>query len=587
MTQSRFLITTADERTWKKGEPVLLLGEWCKIYRRTEAWKDLDFKVAAPYGLEKDVKERDRLLIQSTGLQLLKEVTEALNAFHNTNHTERYWNIVLGHWLQRFVSVTCNRYFCLEKVYRENEINGTYILDLPDYTLATNTSVDFQWALYDNVWNHVFYARLLKYWNIEQVTALAIHERNLAGFQIEVDHLPDTTFKHKILTLWSRFCVKMVRKRDAFINNSYLPFSKVVKLQLSLFQFPGFWSFYPVAQYPVNPSVRSQFKLKTDQLTGFQRFVRELLPEVIPTCYLEGYTDMVKKSERLPWPNKPKFIFTSNNFDTDEQFKIWAAEKVETGIRYCVGQHGNLYGTWRYHSADIPELATPDSFITWGWTNDDPRIKPAFIFKTIDQKPRTKITGVKLLLIERCIYNRLATYDRYVNHGIYQEEQFRFVGALNKPIQQDLHVRLSMHKLGNLQWSDEQRWKDHDAKLLLDSGVTPLWSLIDKSKLVVHSYDSTGLLETLSLNIPTMAFWYELYDEIIEEAQPYYKLLEEAGIIASTPEIAAERINQHWDDLGAWWYSEKVQQARKTFCDKYARRVDNPIQTLKTILTGG
>ncbi|MFA6260115.1 MAG: LIC12162 family protein [Bacteroidia bacterium] len=587
MGQPRFLITTADERTWKKNEPVLFLGEWCKIYRRTEAWKDMDFKVAAPYGLEKDIKEHDRLLIQSTGLQLLKEVTVALNAFHNTNHSERYWNIVLGHWLQRFVSVACNRYFCLEKVYRENEINGTYIFNKPEYTLATNTSVDFQWALYDNVWNHTFYARILKFWNVEQFTSLTLNEEESVGFKIENHHLPDISLKHKILTLWSRFCEKLVRKRDALIINSYLPFSQALKLQLSLFQFPGFWSHYPVSYYPVNKSARKQFTLKVEKLTGFDRFVRELLPEAMPTCYLEGYKDLVQKSEQLPWPFEPKFIFTSNNFDTDEQFKIWAAEKVVKGAKYHIGQHGNLYGTWRYHSSDIPEFATPDSFITWGWTNDDPKVKPAFIFRTMDKMPMKQITGEKLLLIERCIYNRLATYDRYVNHGIYQEEQFRFVNALNNNVQQELHVRLSMHKLGNLQWSDEQRWKDYNPELQLDKGSTPLWNLIDKSKLVVHSYDSTGLLETLSLNIPTMAFWYELYDEIVEEAQPYYKMLEEAGIIASTPEIAAERINAHWDDMGAWWYSDKVQQARKRFCDKYARHVDNPIQTLKTILTGG
>jgi putative transferase (TIGR04331 family) len=584
---ARFLITTADEHTWKNNEPIIFLGEWCKIYSRTNAWKDLDFKVAAPYGLEKDIKEHDRLLIQSIGLELLREVTEALNKFHHTNFSERYWNIVLGHWLQRFVSVCCNRYFCLEKVYKENEISGTYIYNLPNYTLATFTSVDFQWALYDNVWNHVFYSRVLKFWKIDQITELHSLEKESKGFSIISPYQTKPGIKQKTFNLWSRFCEKLVKRKDGFIVNSYLPFSQAVKLQLSLFQFPSFWRTIPVENYPINRDIRKNFSLNYVGYSGFELFIRQILPEVIPTCYLEGYADMVKRADVLPWPYNPKFIFTSNCFDTDEQFKIWAAGKAENGVPYFIGQHGNLYGTWRYHSPDIPELATPNNFITWGWSNDDPKNTPAFIFRTNHLRQRSKIVEGKLLLIERCIYNRLATYDRYVNHGIYQNEQFRFVNSLNPGLSKALHVRLSNHKLGNLQWSDEQRWKDFNSNLELDNGSAPLWDLIDKSKLVVHSYDSTGLLETLSLNIPTMAFWYELYDEIIEEAQPFYKLLEDAGILAPTPEKAAELINLHWDNLGVWWFSEKVQNARKAFCDKYAKRVDHPVQTLKSILTNG
>jgi hypothetical protein len=61
----------------------------------------------------------------------------------------------------------------------------------------------------------------------------------------------------------------------------------------------------------------------------------------------------------MKWPEKPKFIFTSNCFDGDEVFKVWTALKVEQGISYFVGQHGNNFGThaW-YAERSWPERTT-------------------------------------------------------------------------------------------------------------------------------------------------------------------------------------------------------------------------------------
>ncbi len=92
-------------------------------------------------------------------------------------------------------------------------------------------------------------------------------------------------------------------------------------------------------------------------------------------------------------------------------------------------------------------------------------------------------------------------------------------------------------------------------------------------------------METLALNIPTLTFWREGYDHILPSAKPYYKLLESVGIIAKNPEAAAEHITLYWDDIGKWWFSDSVQEARRVFCNQYSRIIDRPIYTLKKTLT--
>ncbi|EMO27199.1 hypothetical protein LEP1GSC170_0247, partial [Leptospira interrogans serovar Bataviae str. HAI135] len=50
---------------------------------------------------------------------------------------------------------------------------------------------------------------------------------------------------------------------------------------------------------------------------------------------------------------------------------------------------------------------------------------------------------------------------------------------------------------------------------------------------------------------------------------------------------ASGHVNQIWEKISDWWCSKKVQEARLSFCDKYARKVQNPISTLRKILLDG
>ena len=169
-------------------------------------------------------------------------------------------------------------------------------------------------------------------------------------------------------------------------------------------------------------------------------------------------------------------------------------------------------------------------------------------------------------------YNRLA-------------EQFRFVSGLGSSIREKLTVRLhAAHS--EMLGEDDLRWRNFDKSINLDSGKDPIRKLWQENKIIVHSYDSTGLLETLEANIPTVAFWQNSLEHLVDEAIPYYGLLVNVGIVHLTPESAAYKINEVWDDVEKWWRSREVQQAREMFCSQYARTSKNPIRELKKIILG-
>ena len=296
-------------------------------------------------------------------------------------------------------------------------------------------------------------------------------------------------------------------------------------------------------------------------------------------CYLEGFKEL-EKVHQQPWPKSPKFIFTSNNFGTDEIFKLYTAIKSANGSKYYVGQHGNNYFTNRYHYPRIEEQ-TADKFFTWGWKKL-PKYVPTFIFKTVGKSNSYNKKG-GLLFIEKSQDKRIETWDTHCEFINYFEDQKKFVSLLSDEIKKNLTVRLSSNS-ANLKFYEKSRWFDFNESLKIDNGIIPIWNLIEKSRLVVHSYESTGMLETLSQNIPTLAFWQNNFDHLREKVIPEYQMLVDAGIIHLSAESVVDKVNEIWSDVDKWWLQSNVQNAKNKFCDIYAKNSNNPTKTIASIL---
>ena len=579
----RYLITTAYERTWKFDRPVLFLGEWCRLYDRREVWASMDAIVAEPYGVDEAQKDNDYAYVTKLSEALLVKLRDVLNDYHKTNHDLRYWRIVLGHWLHRYVSVIFNRWFVLRQALRCYEITGSTVLDATSYSLATTDSYSFIWACNDDVWNHVLYSKILAHFGGIRLEMADNSLGNVSGFTNALSISKGRQFKRLVQKTAAGILQTLSRNRDAFIINSYLPKKEEIKLQLSLGQVPQSWR-SPI-MIPTEPDLALRKRLAPDISGHFEleQCARALLFEALPTCYLEGYQTLNQQVKSLPWPEEPEFIFTSNNFDTDEVFKAWAGWKVEQGTPYFTGQHGNNYGTLKYCASETECVATSDKFITWGWADGNPKHTPAFIFRTAgEKKPKTNGNG-GLLLVELRAHHRIDPWDSYSEFHRYQDEQFRFVENLPGCIRKNLTVRLHAEYKWHT-WSDEQRWKDRSPNTQVECGSASMRQLISRSRLVVHSYDSTGILETLSSNVPTLCFWHGGLGHLRASALPYYEQLRQAGILFASPEAAAQKVSEVWGNVPAWWNSEEVQNARTSFCGRYARVVIKPIKSMKILL---
>ena len=588
----RYLITTADEDTWKFDRPVIFLGEWCLLYDRKHIWQDMDAVVACPYGLAVESKDADFSNARDLESRLFADLYNVLNQYHQVKYSERFWKIILGHWLRRCVDVVFNRVRTLEECANAYQLSGISVYDPGSYSLMTSDSYSSILAFDDDVWNHELNVRIL------DILGIGFGDRDIVmspkSRRFRVGTLGGNNRSSLSKKLFKRFIAPIrtlskffVRDSDSFILNSYLPKHVEFKLQIALGQFPQFWSSPKLDEISDCADLLKRRMLSKefmkDSNDSVEMVLRSLLFEMIPICYLEGFNKLNYQVKNLPWPKSPKFIFTSNNFDTDDLFKLWAAKKIENGSKYYLGQHGNNYGTHRYITSTIEET-TSDKFLTWGWTDGLVQHTPAFILKLPKNITLQRNSNQYILLFELHCNHRFNLWDCIYEFKKYFEDQVSFVCALAPDLRNKIIVRLhSAHRY--FKWSEIARWQSIDPTLHIDSGSDNAKLKMKKSRLVVYSYDSTGILETLSQNVPTIAFWPNGLSHLRDNAKTYYQMLVDVGILHLSPESAASKVEEVWGDVDGWWMDNNVQVARKIFCDRFARNSKNPIKDLMNIFT--
>lgn len=581
--RERFLITTADERSWRTDRPLVFLGEWCRRIDREQAWANLDSVVARP--IRFDGADRERVIAYTGALsrELLTELVQLLNRLHGIRRSLRFWRILLGHWIERYTSLVFHRWHAVEQLLTEHRISGTIVFRRPAACLAGSDTIALVWGSNDDLWNNLLIGKVLREFASDSIEYRELDHLDAASHCYAPAVRNGLAAPAGYLTRMIDCTLRMLqRETSSFVIKSYLPRLQAIRLSLRLGEVPWPRQSPPVQPVAVNAPLRAANRLDPGAQAGFPAFARRTILEMLPTCYLEGFDALHQQLEQLAWPSRPRLIFTSNSFDFSEVFKLWAAEKADSGCPYIIGQHGNNYGTASYSPSETECIETADAFLTWGWRGNQEKCRPAFIFKTCGRSQKWDRCG-RLLLIETCLSHLMSAWDPYPEFALYQDDQFRFVEGLPAEIRQLLTVRLH-HQHVKMPWGEAERWRRRQRGVTLDNGATTLASLMRHSRLVVHSYDSTGILETLALNIPTLCFWAEGTSNLRRSAVPFYELLADAGILHNTAESAARKVTQVWPDVRSWWTGSAVQDARRRFCREYARTIDAPIATLARLL---
>lgn len=581
---ARFLVTTALEDTWPTGEvPLLFLGEWCRLYERKSAWENRDAVVATYHWDDRLKLHQDYLHLQVLYEELLGELAAQLNVLHRVDYSLRYWRIIVGPWLGYFIQMLFDRWSMLHQVLRDNKIVGVRVRKNPAGEWVPNDMTAFTQMLVGDQWNELIYSQILDWLDVP-VETIAANNQTVSKSGSGLGRVGAVTrLKRGLARIASHLSGLLCRENEYFFIASYLGVQQDMRLQARLGQLPKLWRQVAVPNSSYASAARQWQLPQGKKNDEFSTLVRALIPLHLPKAYLEGYRALVSLTENLPWPKRPKVIYTSNSFNADDVFKTWAALKVETGTPLAIGQHGGNYGMALWGFTEDHQIAIADRFLTWGWSApESSKVTPIGNFKGFAKRVDADTEGIALLVemaLPRYSYHMYSVPVAAGQWLSYFDEQCRFVLALPAELRAQLLVRLYAHDYG---LGQRQRWQDRFPDVQLDSGVQPMDRLIAKARIYISTYNATTFLETLSLNFPTIIFWNPKHWELRDTASPYLEKLKSVGIYHDTPERAAQQMAAVWHDVTGWWQSAEVQAARQVFCERYARIPDQTLDVMAT-----
>ena len=325
----------------------------------------------------------------------------------------------------------------------------------------------------------------------------------------------------------------------------------------------------------VDSPSREIIAARPDNSDAFDAFVFHTLRWAAPTSWIEDFQVRVAQTE-LALARYPMLEYVANE-TLDEDTSLLLALAAERGISSLYCEHNYLQHQFVGNLVWFL-LRKVDVYLSLGWSSpESPKIVPAgSYFSWTARESRGK--NIELLFVASVSMVRPPlTSAGYGEAGVSADGYFDmtqgFLGSLStrtlskiyyKDYPTDRRAALSVHAL-------ERRLLEPYEKRLgaVDrTGLESTASLVSRARLVVVNYLSTAYNQALLAGVPTVVLFNRAAYHLTDQQAGFFDELMDAGVFQSDPEQAAAFVEKIMDDPAPWWMSEKVRKAR----EKYVRR---------------
>ncbi|CAG0949827.1 hypothetical protein ANAEL_00006 [Anaerolineales bacterium] len=570
-----FLATTALEDFWDTTKPIVFLGKWCLLYERRLFCETLNSRLLSnPYD-SADVAEGAYQYVSNIYEQMLPQLGAALNSIHGKNHSDRYWRILLGPWLQLYLSATYDRFIHIRHALDQYPNCTTFGLSVESFVVPTDT-LDFACSLSEDSYNLQLYTRILTELGKKFTRKTSQISRNPL-----YKKLLGNSWKRKAISyaakIYANYSAKLFS--TILLRSSYFP--RQVELRMAaknIGRILPSWGQVIQPTLESNGAKRSELQKVEIGKSEFERCLSAMLPLDLPQCFMEGF-ESVERDVRDSYPKKVRGIFSANAWYYDEAFKQWAAASADEGSLLLGTQHGGNYGALNKMPSENHETAIVNYYYSWGWE------RPGCHARVIPM-PATKLVGrnkigadnskTGILWVATSAHRYVIQYPVLPIHfSEYLAWQVRFAHALLQCVMPEVRFRPHYENYG---WGTVERMKDCGLGIQIESWDVPFQASLENCRLYVCDHLSTTFTEALAANKPTILFWNPQTNELRPEAQPYYDLLRKNGILFDTPESAGEAVNRVYDDVETWWNDPERQHTVEVFCERFARNSPDALQ---------
>ena len=192
----------------------------------------------------KDLNKKKKNFIKSKlkifERKILFKLSKSLNEIHNTKYSLKFWDILLGHWINYYVSSVYRHYSNIDHL---NKINKIKVKNLGkgDFNYTVHGTEDFIFLTNNFNWNRniIFQiSNLLKSRSQYYNKKFSVKK----SFEIKRDiQINDLNYKNILKRLYNFLCEFLKNDNEPFIQGTYLSKTDDFLLKLRYSFLPKYW----------------------------------------------------------------------------------------------------------------------------------------------------------------------------------------------------------------------------------------------------------------------------------------------------------------------------------------------------------
>jgi putative transferase (TIGR04331 family) len=510
---------------------------------------------------------KDYVYIQKLQKRIIISLTKDLNKFHNKENTREYWELILTPWLNCLTSSIYDKWENISNFEKKYQKYSTTTINALPKEYYPDSLEDFLSICLDDYWNLFIYGEILR--QKKKVRLIEIkkkikikNKKKIKNYNIKYNFLLLIRF---LLNLFNYFS-----KRDRVI------FFKTGD-EVKEFFFYIYYKTLPKYYYFSNvntktKSIDNTFLFSFKPKNKFENFLKKIIIDFIPKNYLTNYSNILSKLDKLNLPIKPKYIFTSIAIYNNDIFRIWVAEKKKIySSRLIINQHGGMFGIVKFSQVQDYLLKVCYKYLSFGWTINKykKKIIPFYniFLRTVIQSNKLKKKNLIMIMASDPKYTH-ALSAKPMTGQIIDDLYFKIklIKNLNPYIFKELTIRLYPEDFG---WDLRNIIKKNIRDINFCNNNISLNNYYKNSKLIIHTYNSTTLLEAMNSNIPSIVILNKDFWELSNQAQKIFGILRLSNIFFDNSIDAAMHINKIWYNVDNWWFSSKTQKAKNLFVKNF------------------
>lgn len=297
-------------------------------------------------------------------------------------------------------------------------------------------------------------------------------------------------------------------------------------------------------------------------LSILENLTNLLLPVSFDSSFKENL-ESAKKHIFIPG----RVIFSKVPIGNDElSFHLAVARSEKEKIAFV--QHGSEYCTKKNAVGHAYEYSG-DYFFEWGRHERD-RDKVCDVVN-ISSPPLSRIQNRHSFENKNIIFPEIKRFDS--NDGItceepceyfiYLRKKFEFLDKISPDVRKNITYRPWVFSGGLDPKMILQRYPEIG---VMESGFL---ENMFRCELVVLDCYATPFYEAMASNTPVIMYRGRRQFQLTAQAQKVFEKFKKVGILLEGPEEAANRVNELYPNVEAWWKSKEVQAVRNEFCDLY------------------